>query len=124
MAVGTALANRRMFPDEGTAFLGVTVVANLVEGIGLEQRIGARAMWIMAIDAAHLAFSEWHVSALLEVSALLGMAVVAGLGDGVGAQRAGQRGLGHRIMAVTAGDLILVMHRADPMQSLAALMTG
>lgn len=41
MAVGTALADRRVLPDEGPSFLGMTVVADLIEGIGLEQWFGA-----------------------------------------------------------------------------------
>ncbi len=61
MAIQATLANRGMFEQERAAFLGMTLVAGLVDGVRLQQGIGERAVRIVAIVAAHLPLGQRHV---------------------------------------------------------------
>ena len=79
MTVQAALAHRRVFPEERSPLFGVTGVADLVDGIGIQQRPGRRAVRVVAVDAGHFAFGQRHVRAPAELGALLLVALVTGL---------------------------------------------
>src|SRR5262249_40404820 len=51
MAGEAVFPHRRMLEQERTALLSVTIVASLVDAIGLEQRLGGAAVRVVAIDA-------------------------------------------------------------------------
>ena len=61
--------------------------------------------------------------ALHEVCALLRMTAIAGLRDRLFCERSVDRILDHGIVAVAACHLVLIVCRADPVQSLSTLMT-
>ena len=114
---------RRRFAAQPALF-GVALIADLVDAIRFEQWLGCRAMRVMAVDTAHLAFWQGHVGALLEVGPLLWVTGGAGLGDVFSTQCATERLLHHRVVAVAAGDLVVVVGRADPVQALPALVAA
>src|SRR5262245_31918368 len=81
VTVDTTLANGRVLPEERPALFGVAGVADVVDGIGLQQRSRRRAVRVVAVDARHLALGQRHVRALAELCTLLLVTLVAGLGD-------------------------------------------
>ena len=81
MAVETVFAHGRMFPDERAAFFGVTGIADVIDGVGIEHWAGRRAVRVVAALARHLSFGQGHVRTFAEFGALLLVAGVAGLGN-------------------------------------------
>ena len=79
MAVQTAFANWRVFPEKRSPLLGVACVAHVVDGIRVQERARRRAVRVVAVDAGHLAFGQWHVRAPAELGALLLVTLDAGL---------------------------------------------
>lgn len=61
------LRNRRVLPDKGTPFVGVTLVAELVDALGLEHMFCQGAVGIVAIGALDLAFDDGMVRELVGV---------------------------------------------------------
>ena len=81
VAVEATLAHGRVFEQERPAFLRVTLVAGLVDRVRLQQRAGDRAVRIVAIVAAHLAFGQRHVRTPVELQAHVAMTLRASVVD-------------------------------------------
>ena len=58
MADGTVLLNRGMFPDEGSAFIGMALVAELIDVLGPDHVVRKGTVGIVAIGAHYLAFDN------------------------------------------------------------------
>jgi len=112
-----------MFEQEWSALFRVAAVTKLVDAVGLEQRVGGRTVRVVAIDATHLAFQQRHVRALVELSALCLVAGKTSLADGFPRRQSVGRKIRHRIVAVAAGQIVILVDRAVPENALAALMT-
>src|SRR5215469_9070304 len=85
VAVEAVLENRRMVPEEGTALVGVTGVAGVVDRVLAKQRLGHSAVGIVAGRAGHLrvtigdrALAYRHVAVALRLCLLDEMALTAG----------------------------------------------
>src|ERR1700682_4705782 len=76
----------------------------------------------MAVLARHLSLRQRHVRALAEVDALLAVASEAGFRNAGSLQQACRGKARHRVVAVAAGEIDLVVHRAMPVDALAAFM--
>ena len=63
-------------------------------------------MWIVTVSARHLAFGHGHVRALREFGALLLVTGVARFVDRRLLQQTRWGNLGHRVVAVAAGELV------------------
>src|SRR5450759_3693980 len=61
MTVEAVHTNRRVFEQEGSALLGMTLVASVIDGRCPQQTFIRRAVRIMAVGADHLAFTYRHV---------------------------------------------------------------
>ena len=110
MTVEAVFAHWCMLEDERPALLGMTLVAGLVDGIRLQQRVGDRAMRIVAVVAAHLPFGERHVRAAVELQADIFVARGAGLVDRCLGHRSLDRELGHRIVTIAAGKPVALVN--------------
>lgn len=112
MTKRAVLRYRGMFPQERSAFIGVAAVTGLVNGIADEQRRRERAVWPVAIRAAHLAEThrvgmrgiEFH--ACLRVALLAYRRLFASEGDGIANGMDG--------MTIYAGESFALMHAARP----------
>lgn len=124
MAVEAILAHRGMLPDERATFLGMTGVAQVIDGLSLEQTRIPGAVGIMAILAGHLAFRHRHMRLLPKFRALLLVTALAGLGNASLLQQATGRELGHRVVAVAASELLGLVDGAGPIHAIAALVTS
>src|SRR5215467_4081873 len=79
MAVRAALAHRGVLPQEGAALLRVAHVADVVDAVRLEKRLGDRAVRVVAVGARYLSFGQRHVRTALEFGPLLDVTGLAGL---------------------------------------------
>lgn len=122
MAIQAVFPDRRMLPDERPALFLVALVANLIDRVGFEQRRGNGPVRVVAVGTGDFAFGQGHVRAFPEFGALLLMATVAGLADAVFAQQAFFREPGHRIVAVAATQVVHLMDRTGPGDTLLAPM--
>src|ERR1700686_4002653 len=61
MTVQAVLANRCMFEQEGSALLGMALVASVIDRCGPQQSLVRGAVRLMAVGADHLAFTQRHV---------------------------------------------------------------
>ena len=71
MTVGAVIAGWRVFPQEWTAFFGVTGIAGLVHRVFMQQLRAAGTMRIVAIRAGHLAFLYRVMGGTVGLRALL-----------------------------------------------------
>lgn len=78
MTIETAFPDRRVFPKERSPLFGVARVANVVDGVRVQQSAGRRAVRVMAVDARDLSFGQRHVRTPAELGALLLVTLVAG----------------------------------------------
>lgn len=129
MAIGAIFLHRRVFPQERTAFLGMAVIAGLVEGVARQQCRPGAAVWLMAIGAGdqpgichRLGRTLNRVMGLTqELGALFLVALVAHLRLGLQAQ--------HRIIgsvdsvAVNTCHRFQIMRAAGPVEALAIGVT-
>src|SRR5688572_11695625 len=113
------LANGCVFPQERSPLLGVAGVANVVDGIGVQQGSGRRAVRVVAVDAGHLAFGQRHVRTPAELGTLLLVTLEAGLGDVLPRQQTVGRLLLHGIVAVGAAEVGFFVGRSWPVQAIA-----
>lgn len=67
VAGGAVLLHRGMFPEERAALFGVTLVAGLVEDVGLDVLVRGRPVRIVTIGATDLALADRVVGELLQV---------------------------------------------------------
>jgi hypothetical protein len=58
MTVQAALANRRVFPKEGSALLAVTLVTLVIHRVRRNQPLSLRTVRIMAVGANQLSFPK------------------------------------------------------------------
>src|SRR5687767_5410478 len=79
VTVDTTLADGRVFPEERPPLFGVAGVADVVDGIGVQQGTGGRAVRVVTVDAGHLAFGQRHVRTPAELGPLLFVTLEAGL---------------------------------------------
>lgn len=122
MAIQAAFPNRRMLPDKRAALFLMALIANLVDRIGFQQWRGAGAVRIVAVGAGDFAFGQGHVRAFPELGTLLLMAAVAGLIDAVLAQQSLFRELRHRVMAIATTQVVHLVGRTRPSDTLLASM--
>ena len=124
VTVDATLADRRVFPEERPPLFGVAGVADVVDGIGVQQGTGRRAVRVVAVDAGHLALWKRHVRTLAELRTLLLVTLEAGLGDALPGLKAGVRDLLHGIVAVGAAEIALLVPRSRPVHASATLVAG
>lgn len=131
MAIAAILQNRRMFPQEGSAPLGVAAIAILIDG-ALDQLFGiGRAVWIVATGAGNLALSEGHMGGTLQLGAAhlvasqaeVGLAGFCGFDVRKGRVEAGSGGeafflRGHDFVAIHAGQTARLVGTASPEHTL------
>ena len=122
MAIQTILADWRVLEQKRPTFVGMAGKAQFVDTIGLEKRCRCRTVWIMAVGAAYLAFRQRHVGAFVELRSLLFVALGAGLIDRLSGRKSVGRKVGHRVVAVAAAEVVGLVDRAVPEDSLPALM--
>lgn len=82
MAVGTVLANRRVFPQERPAFFRVAVVTRIVHGGGCQQCGAGAAMGFMTVGTDLQTFPDRVRGAAQKIGPLRAMAVQAQIGLG------------------------------------------
>ena len=75
VAVGTVLSGRRMFPDERAFLFRMTLVAQVVQGIGL-QIPSALAMAIVTVRADHFALPDRMVGRHRNFGENIGVALI------------------------------------------------
>lgn len=56
VTIDAAVAHRRVLEQKWTALGCMTLIAGLIQGVGLEQWRSQRAMWIVAVGTGHLTF--------------------------------------------------------------------
>ena len=122
MAVGAILAHRCVLPQKRPALFGMAGVANDIGTFRLQQWLGGAAMRIVAVDARHPAFRQWHVRSLVEFGALLRMAARTGIVDATLGQQTADRIFFHGVVAVRATELAVRVNGTRPMQLAAAFM--
>ena len=81
-------------------------------------------MGIVAIHAADLAFEQRHVRTFVEFCALHLVAGEAGLTDRFARRQPVRRIVRHRIVAIAAGEIVVLVNRTVPENPLPALMAG
>ena len=123
VTVETVLAHRCMLEQKGPTLLRMTSIAGLIYRIGLQQFVADAAVRIMAIDAAEFAFQQGHMGATPKLRSLLLMTAETGFVDTAPCQQALGRERCHRVMAITAADVVSLVHRTYPVDSIPALMT-
>ena len=97
VAVAAVFADRRVLPQERSAFVGVAGIAGLVDGV-LDQQLGpARSMRIVAIRADHLCLHNRMMRGHVRLGSLLLVASEAD--EGLGGLRAHLIVLGVDIVA-------------------------
>src|SRR5664280_2964399 len=79
MTVVAVLAHRSVLEQERPALLGMARVANVVDRIFLQQRLGVAAMRIMTIRAHDLAFAHRHMRRAEHLRAPVLVALEAGV---------------------------------------------
>ena len=124
MAIQAVLAYRRVFKEKWPALLRVAAVANLIDAIGLEKRGGRGTVRIVAIDAGDFALKQRHVRTLVEFGPLHLVASKTGLIDGLASREPMGGKIRHGIVAIAAGEIVVLVNRAVPKDSRAALVTG
>lgn len=122
MAIETIFPDRRMLPNEGTAFFVVALVTQLIDGNILEQWRGIGTVRIMTIDTGHLAFRQRHMRTFIKLYLLLLVAGETGLIDILFAQQALLRQFRHWIVAIAARQIVDGMDGTRPIQALGILM--
>lgn len=122
VTVQAILAHGRVLEQEWPALLRVTAITDFVDAIGFEQRGRRRAVRIVAIDATHFAFGQRHVRTLVEFGALHLVAGEAGFVDRLSRGQAMRCEVRHRIVAIAAGELVVLVNRAVPEDALPSLM--
>ena len=110
MAVEATLAHGSVFEQKRPALLGMAAVTHIVDAVGLQQRCGGRAVRVVAIDATDLAFEQRHVGALVELRTLHLVAGKAGLADGFTRRQAVRGKIRHRIVAVAAAQIVILVN--------------
>src|SRR6185312_183552 len=80
VAVRAVLAHRLVVVHERAALLHVARVAGVVDGVALHERGPGRAVRVVAVGARHLPFGDRMVRGLVDLGALLLVAVEAHLG--------------------------------------------
>lgn len=127
MTIGATLDYGCVLPEERSALVRVTAGAKFKIRRRDQERIGRRAVGLVAIGALDLALVEWHVGAFAELGAFFGVAGKAGIANRGFAQQTACRGLRHRVVAVTARQIFRFVNRSRPVQprpTLVALKTG
>ena len=123
MAGKAAFAHGSMFKQEWTTLLGVAVVASLVDTVGLEQRLRRAAVRVVAVDACNFSLEQRHVRASRELCALRLMALDAGFIDRPTRGQSFDGETCHRIVAIAAAEIVTLVNRAWPEDTLPAAMT-
>ena len=124
VAIEAVLANGRMLKQERTALLRMTLVARLVDRVGLEQRIGQGAMRIVAVVAAHLPFGKRHVRAAIELQADIPVTLGTGIVDRRLRHQPLHREFRHGVVAVAARQIVALVDRSLPVIARPARVTG
>ena len=122
VAVETTVHHRSVFPEKRTALLGVALVTQLVHRVGTEQRLGDRAVGVVAVRAGDLALVEGHVGAFSEVHPLLGMAGEAGARGATSGLEIGNGVFADGVVAVAAGEIQGFVGGAHPVDAFATRM--
>ena len=91
------LGNRRVFPEIGTALLGVAGKARVVEGAADEREVGHGAMRVVAVAAGHAILAQRVRKRQEALCPLTRMAAHAGFR----LRRLGQHGVVRRVNLVT-----------------------
>lgn len=87
MAVGAFFHNGRMFEEEGATFFRMTTIAEIIDGIRLEELGGWGAMRVVAARALHLSFAQ----RMMRKSHLLRCLLFVALAADVALHRLGQK---------------------------------
>ena len=112
VAVGAVLGHRLMLVHKGAAFLGVAGVAGGVGAVTLGQFGAGRAVHVVAVGAAHLAFGNRVMRRLVQLGALFLVAGVADLGLGCLVQHL--VAVGVNLVAGVAGQIGIFVLAAGP----------
>lgn len=115
--------DRGVLPEKRPALFGVTLVTELIDAIGAQQRVGRRTVRRVTIAAGDLAFGQRHVGALSKLRALLGVTAETGLRDILLREQPPRRLLGHRVVAIAASDRLPLMRRSAPVDARATRVT-
>lgn len=124
VAVQTTFPDWRMLPEERTAFFRVAGITSFIDGVSFQHRFRGGTVWIVAVHAGHFPFGQRHVRSLGKFGALLFMAGVTRFVDRFFPEKAGVRDLCHRVVAITASELVPAVRRVRPEDCIAALVTG
>jgi len=122
VAVGAALRHRRMLPQEGTPLLWMAAIAVVIDGVGLEELFGDRAVGIVAACAGHLPLAEGHVGGTHELCPALDVALSTGLDLGGLGELTPLGDVLHDPMAVGASQVPQLMGTALPVETGGLLM--
>src|ERR1043165_246454 len=79
VTVRAVLPHRGVLEQERSALFGVALVAGVIGGRLLEQRIAEASMRVMAAAAGHLSFAHRHVRGAPDLGALVLVALGAGV---------------------------------------------
>lgn len=115
MAKGTVFGSRRMLPNIGPAFLGVTLKTRIVDRLTDQLSIGGSSMRAVTAAAIHLSFEERMRKCFQCFAALQLMAIEAD----VRLCRGMHHGISRRMadMTVGTGDLIIIVGSAVPAEA-------
>ena len=122
MAVEAVLPDRRVLEQEGATLFGVAAITDFVDAVGLEQGICRRAVRVVTVHAGDLPFRQRHVRSHVELRALHLVTGKAGLVDGLARCQTVRGEIGHRIVTVAAGELVVFVNRPVPENPRTALV--